>query len=1065
MSVLAAPWSAVFTTSIDPTLRTRIEANGRLPELVASAEYFPTLARSRARPPVTHLFGVSNGSSARDLSPRDQLELRRRKNAQALPLIARMSEAATQLGLIVMDGFVPDRDWLLPDDLFSMLPTQSTPRIIWFGASETWLPDSAAELAARGILQIDHRRLDEVLLGMLASNQLDPTSLPAAPEAGILRLEGGATLIIEPALRLRVEASASIVDEDWYASPSNTMLNASDAFERFHGDLSGRLGLVRGVASGFAIERVFENTLLDRVKAALRRQDDLARIVLVHGQSATGKSIALARLALLMRRDLSLPVLYARNRIPQLQDILAFTEAAEAAGASATIILADCNQSPEKYRDLAGGLRAKGRRVVVVGTAYRQQVNNRSARDFIEAPQKLADAEQEALQALLKSSGMVGVAAAAAGVAREPNALAWLYRHLSAGRETIIAGLAREARVNEDIIRQRARGLRKVPVRSILAEQLIAVGLHNGAAPLLDQANGLEEFGGDAAGRLVDLVMVCGRIGAPVPLNLLLRVLGSSHNLDVIEIASLFEDLDIFRWEYADEQQSELRVMPRIQLEADLVCRRRLPDIRGEIERLIDVVLGVRSSTMERRTELDFLRDLLQRLDGKGPRGEAYASGYLDIARALTELRVRHQVIDASLMLQESAFRRAAMRIPENQRTFALDPSVRATILNEARAVVEEALAAIAAGKIRAAARTRENLHVERAAIYGFLAVGRARASEPSAEVWSDYLAARVASRSAIGATESYFPLDVALWTPADLLLETRRRGVPLDDPQRAELVADIHEVLDQIDPGAMPPEQEVTFRRQQVKVATALDDNRMTEEALLRLEQLNPPAAIYLRARAQSAEALTPIVGGIVDPTIRETARAAASFLNARLGQISDDPRCLELMLTLRWIAATGRRPLRGLRQPLPRSLAEQADLASLVDRLIELAGENARFALRHLQAAMLWVAGAPKRADELWRSLSRDTEAEDRTRTTRRQFLSSDTGEPIWFRGQVVAQRTRGHWWVVVQGMEGRIGLLEDEFRDQEISIGREVRKFAIAFNYIGPIADPASRYENVS
>lgn len=304
--------------------------------------------------------------------------------------------------------------------------------------------------------------------------------------------------------------------------------------------------------------------------------------------------------------------------------------------------------------------------------------------------------------------------------------------------------------------------------------------------------------------------------------------------------------------------------------------------------------------------------------------------------------------------------------------------------------------------------------------------------------------------------------MDVALWTPADLLLETRRRGVFLTDAQRAELVADIREVLDQVYTSSLPPEQVINFQRQRAKVAKALDDNKMTEDALRRLEELAPPTAFYLRARMLAAQALEVGEGIVANSEQRAAAATGAAFLDSRLSLISNDNRCLELLLALKWLAATGRRPLRGRRQPLPQAFARRADLASVVDRLVELGGPNARFAIRHLQAALMWVRGESKHAEELWRTLSRDTEAEDRTRTTRRQFLSDEAGLPIWFRGQVVERRTKGHWWVAVQGLDARVALLEDEFHGQDIALGREVKQFAIAFNYIGPIADPAYRYQ---
>jgi hypothetical protein len=53
LAVFDLPWSAIFTTSIDPTIRGRLEVSGRQPEIIGCAEWFPTVPRSRARPPVS----------------------------------------------------------------------------------------------------------------------------------------------------------------------------------------------------------------------------------------------------------------------------------------------------------------------------------------------------------------------------------------------------------------------------------------------------------------------------------------------------------------------------------------------------------------------------------------------------------------------------------------------------------------------------------------------------------------------------------------------------------------------------------------------------------------------------------------------------------------------------------------------------------------------------------------------------------------------------------------------------------------------------------------------------
>ena len=130
-------------------------------------------------------------------------------------------------------------------------------------------------------------------------------------------------------------------------------------------------------------------------------------------------------------------------------------------------------------------------------------------------------------------------------------------------------------------------------------------------------------------------------------------------------------------------------------------------------------------------------------------------------------------------MLQESNFRRQWLWSHHTDSVVTAD--VRDQVLEEARGTVEEALRRVEARNLRAGRRTRDNLYVERASIYGYLAVGHAKARTNL--VWPDYLAARVATRRAMGVAPSYFPFDVALWTPADLLEES---GDTLSPEQRA---------------------------------------------------------------------------------------------------------------------------------------------------------------------------------------------------------------------------------------------------------------------------------------
>ena len=299
------------------------------------------------------------------------------------------------------------------------------------------------------------------------------------------------------------------------------------------------------------------------------------------------------------------------------------------------------------------------------------------------APAEISSSETAAFGAL--------VARYTPGMAPPPpppdgwNILAWSYRHLSAGRSKIAAAVSAESRGAESHLRSRARSVPRAPLQrqSALAQQLIAVGLASSDSSIFADDGAAAAIGADAAACLIDLVMVACCLDCPVPLNLLMRLLSSGEVLGLEAINDMFQDLDLFRWRMADGEGAEFLISPRLQLEAELVCSRRIADPEREIGYLLKLIRGVRPSGVNRSAELNFILDLLQRLDRKGPRKDAYRTGYLRFADALRELRERHGVLDAVLMHRECIFRRQAIfsldapnaveEMPETERLAILD--------------------------------------------------------------------------------------------------------------------------------------------------------------------------------------------------------------------------------------------------------------------------------------------------------------------------------------------------------------------------------------------------------
>ena len=1042
------PWSAVFTSSVDPTLVKLFSHQGREVEPVLTVAEHPRAARSTARPPLYYLFSRAGEQDSKAQPPADRIGLITRRTRHALQLLDRIRDTATPLGTIVVDGFLHGDGWLRFEDLLGALAGTSLNQVLWFGGRPHLLSDDAAHFTVMeraGRILVDAKRLGTVTAELRAIGRLADAIPLESEDAGRVSFGARGTYEVTPEVRLRVEAVASIVDDSWTSFlPPLGPDSRYDTFRRFHGALGGPRLLVEGIRRGFAIERDFEQQLFSQVSAALADHSKLDSPIVVEGQSGTGKSVALARLVARVREEKTAAVLYAIGRIPQSQEVSNFCQEAERSHARVTLIVCDANRNVDSYDELLSGLRSRGRRVVVLGSQYRAgDTDGAELYARLEAPAALSETERSKLDDLLRKFD----------VARHTQLegdhfLAILYRHLPASRPQIGSGLGAEARAAVQLLDKIGSRTHAVPIISQLHQQLIDKGYISEYQPLfndqpIDQLNDDDR----SAAKIIDMVMVAGRLNCPVPVNLLLRAVSDRHQrFDSALVSELFGDLDLIRWESRDTEGNELLVLPRLPLEAQLICERRLGSSQAEANVLVDLIGSVRLG-IDSAHEREFLLQLLQQIGRDGPRGSAYKHSYVDFARKLTELRDHFNVVDASLMLQESAFRRSAVREAEagDDQKFEL--------LEEARDAVQTALDAIGSGQMQAPRRTKQNLLVERAALYGFLAYDRAQRKETAADIWSAYEAARVAVRQAVSAADNYYPHDVGLWTPADLF-----ESADLTESQRAELAADIYSILDQVEYGSLPPSQKEKFQWRRMSVGDALGDHALTDDAYIELENSGSTAGYYLRAR-QYAPDLNREEVEVTTPADLNRAERAAEFLAERFDRIQQDERCLWLLLENRWITEIRRCPLRGERQPLPVGDVRRQFL-NIVRALNLAAGHSSRYGTRYLEAVLTWLTGDYVAARDIFQQLYRETDNVYRGRILLRHVVSDRNGAPRSFTGRIEDKRGEGRWRLRVSELNQTIDLLERDFPHEDVQYGRTLTGFLIAFNFIGPIADPVRR-----
>lgn len=1051
---LSAPWSAVFTTSVHSRLSEYLSSKGRRPETIVYGRAFAPVPRSRYRLPLYHLMGRCSELDEACRMPLSKVDIIRRRQLHASDLLGRVGETATAVGLVIVAGFDERSDWMSADDLLGSLHLPQSTCVLWFGAKPL---DSviAEDLEASGRLRFVDSSLAEVLSAIEDKTGVFE-AVAADAESGVISLRDEKRITVTPALRLRAEASSYIVDDEWLVREIYSTNNESnEAFRKFHGDSVGTKAIVAGVMQGFSIERDFEHDLRRLLEAKTKRMAKGDDLIVLHGQASTGKTIALARLVVFARQTLGLPVVLS-NTIPNIVDIEAFCVETERVGVPATILVCDANQMPSRYRDLVATFQSRGRKVLVVGSSFNIESETGTATARVHASGDLSEQERQALDRLLRAHGEVAGLEVIKSPADAPEAsmLALLYRSISHGRHKLVRSVSGEARSFEEILRDVARDLVELRYTPLLAQRFVEAGIVSGRGSFLTSEIDGPRTGNDAAGKLINFVMVTGRLDCPIPLNLLLRIVGSSTP-DLANLLRIFGDLDLFRWRKHSPEGADLLVAPRLRLEAELLCRSRLGGPEQEGDLIVEVIENIRLG-IEQDAEKSFLLDLLQKVEKEGPFVDRYRRSYLKIARALTSLRVSSGLRDPHLMLKECAFRRAyvfAQDGPEGRYSAVNDVGDNIEVINEAASIIEQALDLCDRMGVRPGRRIRSGLASERASIYGYLAVQRGRASDGES-TWADYLAARAAAAAALASGDSYHPVDVAIWTACDVLRDSEDALTP---EQILEIHADVRAYVDLAASMGKGPAQEAKFAARQERVGNVLNDEEMSAEAMLRLEAISPGAAIFLRGRRMADAVLTS-----TDPSnaqVREEALQAAKYVREGLAAKGiKDVRCQRLLVQLLWISYTGQFLFKIVRGATPSDPLHIRELYQAVVDLNTTLGAMARNSETYLEAVLAWLSEEYTIAHQIFDELSRETDSEDRARVIRRLEVSDMDGRQMMYSGRLKqAKRKSNDWTVRINRVPQPlpVRVFAREFSD-ELADGRELHEFGVSFNYVGPIAE---------
>lgn len=1028
------PWNGVLTSSFDGRILRAFEAEWRrVVALTGVAGQHVPNPRSTTELKVRMLFG---GVTLDDENqpPLDEFELTLKKVDVRAALTELVDGLITPRGVLAIEAYTP-RDWLEPSDLFALASRLMSGQVHIFSARSELLENRYIRKAIElGTVIIHDGSLSHLLSEAGSSGRLRFRSSTVDVMTRAIRIGDGLVELPRDEWNSIIRVARPI---DESATRPYAPSSPPVRYQRFRSFLGATEGAPpwTSVSSGFAFRRDFETDLRSKVQWGLSAPNVPLPIV-VSGQSASGKSTALQSLAIAMAKTGEVAVLHASRRAdrPQVGPIDKFAQWVEGYNDTPTLFLWDGMLDVDEYYTLHRALASRGRRVLIVGTAY---IEPDSTTKGVIAPSVLSETEALRMNPWLASFGISIVNSDVAHLAGDSSFLAALYRFLPESRSSLQRGLTIELRAAEAGMEHLGRqyGYLRESQFSTMAYALYKAGLDvplfvdgGQAAPDVDFSDR------SAAGQLTSMVLVAGRRGLRIPLELVLRILSREGSRSIVDIIKRF---DIIRW--SEDEIGNQYLGTRTALEAELLASADLRDVRAEVAVIATLLKGLRLTGDDRwGAELQFAVDLLGRLGRESEEGRRFLPHYPRIVEALHQIRVLHGRSHYRLMLLEANFSREYAKWAADHK--AMSDGERNELLAQAEHTIEEALEIVPTNS-----RAHLNLLVELASTLGaqaFVASGTNRASSINLRGLADRITETALKARAID-PESYYPVDVLSWVCLRLV---DRAG--LDEPERARLIADAIASLESIDSNQLSPKQQAMFDSRRVQFASLLNDSALAEDHLRRLAENSDPTAYYLLALRSS---------GLLDGQWNEEgAKRALADLMAAPYEVRSDWRCARLTLDVFWLLKTGHHFLRGERETLPFDRADWQECLQLVDLIGGASGFDV-YRVQFLRGLALFHLGEYRLSLAIFDELDKSTPGVAR-RIIATYVASTPEGTPARFVGQVrsvTADGRRGKVWVDQLGIE--LTFIPHRFSMEPFERNQPLPEFRVAFNMRGPYADP--------
>ena len=1044
-AVASLAWSSVYTSAIDALWYRSFRSQWRELHPIFQTKVNPADPRNRTWLHCTFLFGCINRAEEGERPPLSRREWLSRKQ-DAIVLARRLPEIITPFGVLVIEGYDPANDWLPIEDLLPILDSLNPGQAHLFSASSEDLAHSdVSDLIEAGKITAHREGLASHLIRAKESGLIQ---LGLGPEHEVRgrRIQVDENVLQVPSEIWNVVSKSALILDDSITIPPKPVSEERRYldFRNFLAE-SGTVPVWSGYARGFAFRRDFEAGLAKEVNQALRARELQQEPIILHGQSGTGKTIALGSMAYETRKKRGCPVLFIERKSQQPfgTDLDVFCKWAEDNGARNTLIIWDGMLEVDQYYDLLQYLVGRGRKVVLVGSSYRFTTEHKRSlgHAFIEAPARFNPSETVAFSEFL-SGFHPELASLLSGRESEPDAtfLVWLYRLLPPTRSSLRSNLIREVLDTERRINRESVAA-AVPATA-LGHALWEGGLVQPEKLFSDEVRTIGGEDVTEIEKLVGLIMVPGRFGLKVPLEPLLRALGKEWMQNLVSVLS---EADIFQW--YEDLLGNIAIGPRHPLEAQLIVHSRFGNAVAEVAFAKELILEVRGEEVGEEHEIQFVVDLVRSMGPNGQYPTYFLPCYPEISDAFRELREVRGVQNPRLMLQEANLIREWVVAMSRAGTTPADAN---DLLDRAETILRQALDF--ALEHKRSARLRSIIYVELGSVLA--SKTRQFLDHPSLQSLPIEISREARTclfRARSLNPEDYHPLDVMAWMTDDLL-----KAGALDQTSEAEAKADLLYLFSTADPDDFDAIQKGMFHQRRLRIGQSFGRSDIAEEAFEALENQGSKAGYYLRASYLAGEIP---YDSELDPTQKQRFRAAVDYLEDNRQKIAGDSRCLYLLLRLWWMLQTGKPILYQERQSVQFTQQDWRYAFDLTTELLAAGDDYPIPLVRYVQALAAFHLGSIGEALSMFRDLEREADyVRGRRRIIRSYLASTEDGRPRVFHGTVAWMDSEGRRGeVYVEELRRKLRFIPTDFpRRQELRRGDPLGKFHIAFNFIGPIAD---------